>query len=150
MFKKLFTWNIQLMYIQIKINNMKKILILFFIFISYTAIAQMSDDEVLRKKILIDYIDQVYFEYSSPEGEAIANIIIKAFRENLVIIDADIKNLSEADALKITSLKLVFQNLLNAKTPSWGEIFELEKERLILIDKQLRRKSKYENSTENK
>lgn len=128
---------------------MKKILILFFIFISHVSIAQLSNDEMLRKKILIDYIDQVYFEYSTPQAEAIANIIIKAFRENLVIIDADISNISEADALKITSLKLAFQNLLNVKTPSWAEIFELEKERLLLLDKQLRRKSKYETSTEN-
>lgn len=129
---------------------MKKLLAIFFISISNLSLAQMSEDEILRKKMLIDYIDQVYFEYSTPQAEAIANIIIKAFRENLVIIEVDIKNISEDDALKITSLKLMFQNLLNAKTPSWEEIFELEKERLILLDKQLRRKSKYEMNTENK
>jgi hypothetical protein len=129
---------------------MKKAVLLFLVFSVLSATAQLSDDEKLRKKILTDYLDQVYFEYSTPQAEALANIIIKSFKENLVIISVEVNDIPETDALKIASLKLVLQNLLDSQTPSWQQIIEIEKERLIMLDKQLRRKSKYESDPDKK
>lgn len=113
-------------------------------FIALGQNVNQSNDELIRKKICVDYIDQVHFEYTSPDAEALANLIIRVFKENLVILDFEIENLNETDVLKISSLKLALQNLLNSKVLTWEEIHNLEKNNLILLDKQLRRKSKYD------
>lgn len=109
----------------------------------FLCFSQMNSDEILRKKTLIDYLDHVSLEYSTPEAEAIANITIKVFKENLIILEVNSKISNDVDALKLESLKLAFKNLLEVNTPSWSEILALEREKLILQDKQVSRKSKY-------
>lgn len=126
---------------------MKKLYVLGLLVLSagYVAAQSTTDaDEAARKKIAVDYLEVMLFDYESVQGESVAHIIIKAFKESLEVIDTSKLNvINTNDQVKISALVFALNNLKNNPAPSWEELVEAEKNFLIMQDKALRRESKY-------
>lgn len=120
------------------------LLIPLFIF-SQSTNKDISKDELIRASYASYYIDEVQeanYVFNTPSGEAAANIILKAYRDLLIIPDISLDQIDAEDKAKIEKL---IQKLdqLSKNPPSWDEIVLLEKEWLINWDKTVRQKSKY-------
>lgn len=103
-----------------------------------------SSDEKIRKKLAVDYLEVLLFEYETPQGEAVANLLIKAFKENLAIAPIDQKIVAnENDKIKISAVEFALKKLASDSAPTWDQLVEAEKNFLILKDKQVSRHSKY-------
>lgn len=120
------------------------LLIPFFIF-SQSTVKDISKDELIRASYASYYIDEVQeanYIFNTPSGEAKANIILKVYRDLLIIPEVSLDNIDAEDKAKIEKL-IQKLNQLSKNPPSWDEIVLLEKERLINWDKAVRQKSKY-------
>jgi hypothetical protein len=132
----------------------KKFLLGTFCFVSALSVFSQTEkkhgktgDELERAAYGSFYIEEVQeanYMFNTPEGEAISNIILKAYRDLLPIPDIPYNHIDAEDRAKveklISKLKLVREN-----PPSWQELANLEKERLIRWDKAVRKKSIYRN-----
>jgi hypothetical protein len=95
---------------------------------------------------MVNYLDQSQFDYETPVGDAASNLIINSFKTNLIIpAFTQLEGISETDLLKIESLKLALKTIIDSPTPSWDTILMFETQKMLLLDKQLRRQSKYKN-----
>lgn len=123
-------------------------LLIFSAFLSLSVTGQVhSNDEAARKRLLLPYLEQAYFEYTTAEAEAVANTLKNSYLQSLHLPSIDYSNLAKNDQLKLESLFFGLKSLLTNPTPSWEEIIELEKARLLREDSALRRKSKYSTNT---
>ncbi len=128
---------------------MKSIIISFFIILLSSSIygqVILSEDEAARKSAMVNYLDQCQFDYETPVGDAASNLIINSFKTSLIIpAFTQLEGISETDLLKIESLKLALKTIIDSPTPSWDTILMFETQKMLLLDKQLRRQSKYKN-----
>jgi len=121
---------------------------LLLLYISSGAFSQSTnknDDGVIRASYASYYIDEVQpanYIFNTPSGEASANIILKAYRDHLIIPTISIDKIDAADKAKIEKLILKL-NELSKNPPSWDELVLLEKEWLIKRDKAMLKVSKY-------
>jgi hypothetical protein len=125
---------------------------LLFLFCSNSIFSQstsknLTEDEVTRAICASYYIVEVQpvnYIFNTPSGEATANIILKAYREHLIIPTISMDNIDAGDKAKIEKL-IIKLNQLSKNPPTWDELVLLEKEWLIARDKAMLKVSKYKS-----
>jgi hypothetical protein len=122
-------------------------ILLFFTQYSYSQILKKSDDVLIRASYASYYIEEVKEEnymFDTPLGEAVANIILKNYRDLLPIPEISNIQLNINDRAKIEQL-IRRLNQLRLAPPTWEEIIYFEKDKLIQWDKAVRKKSIYKS-----
>jgi hypothetical protein len=105
----------------------------------------LSQDESMRAAYASYYLDEVQpsnYVFNTPSGEASANIILKAYRDKLTILNISLEKIDAADKAKIEKL-IVKLTQLTENPPTWEEITIMEKNLLIKVDKAMSKTSRY-------
>lgn len=125
---------------------MKKIFLIVLVLISVKSFSQTAtpgSDEFTRTVQATYYIQEATdLNYTTAAGEAVHNLVLASFRSSLTIVTLNTDKLSSSDNAKIQSLvaKLTYAK---QNPPTWEELSRLEETRLIQVDKNVRKTSKY-------
>ena len=130
---------------------MKNQLISIIIFLVFSTIvfAQSSDtftqDEVARLKFSVHLITyDTIGGFDNAAGEAYYTMTINSFKEDLIIPQLTLSNITANDKAKTDN---IIQQLNEQKQnpPTWDDLFAKQTQYLIWKDKVMRRSSKYKN-----
>lgn len=117
----------------------KLIALMLVLAVSICAKADGTNDKLSRSVMAASYLPE--YAYETAEGEASAQLIITTFKTLKYIPPVAILG-SASDKANTEKLVQQLKQLL-ASPPTWAELHQLEKNRLLLEDKALRRVSKY-------